>query len=278
MDYEIKLAVSPHQLKLYQHGLGYDTTRLDEYIDTNQKMPTKFIFEAGDEEEGNRLVRQFRDLIEEKGIAGFHDDLFYFVLCANETELFNLNMIGEQLEAEKPKALKRQAKELAKLFLLYKSNRNLKNVAIKFVPQVGEALTVKSEALTNWLHTIIKEASINNEFQSYGPHHYFGFLNADDNGDLDYDLVQKVADMPIGSMTIDHKQCVTQFILSINNFILKERILEQTEGVRYSSSALTLIYSICVLFGWIADEPRNSADIDYMHGLIANYHKLYPDS
>jgi hypothetical protein len=278
MDFEINLLVNPRQLKKYRHGFGYDTTIIDECITTNTKVPAVFIYEVKDVEEGILLLKEFDRLVEEANIVQHRDDLLYYILCANEMALCNLNIVAEEWANDKPKALKHKAKELAQLMLLYKENRSLTKIDIKFTPGKGQPLTIKSDLLKHWIHELINQAATNNQFTQYGPNHYFGFLTPDELGNLNYDLVRSVADMPIGALSIDSKKIATQFISEVNTFVSNEGIFAVGDGVRYSSTALTFIYQICLLFNWLKDEDRDSTDVDYMHALIANYRRLHPDN
>lgn len=278
MDFEINLLVSPSQLKIYKHGFGYDTTIIDASITHDKKVAACFIQEVENEESGLLLLCEFDRLVEGANIEQHRDDLLYFILCANETALANLNVMAEAWENDKPKALKQKAKELAQLLLLYRDNRDPENIDIKFTPRFGAPLKLKSDLLKCWIHELIKQEAINNGFLQYGPDHYFGFLIPDAAGNLNYNQVQLVAEMPMGAISIDQKKIAIEFILSINTFVSNEGIFPLSEGTRYSSASLKFIYQVCLLFSWLKDEDRDSTDIDYMHGLIANYHKIYPDS
>lgn len=274
MDYIFNLNVNPKQLKRYLHGFGYDSTRIDECIKTGSKISARFIYPVKNQAEGNLIVAEFDRTVEDAGIKHHRDDLLYFILCANEESRVNLNNIIDG--DEKPKDLKRAAKELAQLMLLYKDN--LKNqVNIAFKPLVGKSIKIKSDVLTEWINSAIESAALGNDFQEYGPNHYFGFTIPNDNGVLDYRRIEQTADMPLGAVSIDRNRTLAEFILTVNKFLIQEKIFEIRNGVRYSSSALEFIYRICVLFGWLSEKDRDSTDVDYLHGIIANYHKQYPD-
>jgi hypothetical protein len=272
--YTINLIIRPDLLKRYNHGFQYGEQQITEAIENNSLLPVRFENDMlWKTDEATRIEKGFREITEKYNITQHYHDLLYYILNIHEQALRVLDYENTINKDSDTKVVKRKAKEIAKLLMLYNDNHNDRLVELKFTPRKGAPLTVKSKELNQWLHTVIKEALNKADFPIDELANHLLFVIPDKDGNRDMKTIAETANMPIPAIGVAYTKAITELLLAIHAFVTLEEILVSASEVRYSNESLKFLYETAVLFNWLSPKHYEAEQADYIQSLFANYMK-----